>query len=166
MSYKALGAVLNHTHHKGDEQLVLIWIAWCINRDTGEAFPGIDYLMNKTGFGRTKVKEVLNRLRVGGEVEIISGSRKGCKTPNHYRLNSMTSANRSDGEPINRSHVRPITMHPNRSEMGVGIGRKSAPNRSDGGPLSCLNLFKKPVRAVASAPAHAKKIRRPEPKTP
>jgi hypothetical protein len=89
MSFRALRAVMNNSRHKRDELLVFLVIADCVDNNTGEANPSVDYLRRKTGLGKRTVQRLLNRLKAGGEVEIISGRNGGCKQANRYRLNSV-----------------------------------------------------------------------------
>jgi hypothetical protein len=165
MSIRALNAVIEHSGHTGDEYVLLLMIANCINRHTGEAFPSIAYLMKRARMGERRVYRALKRLRAGGELQVVSAKGGGCHRSNRYSLNPLPISNTDIGDSINTVAGDSIKPHRNTDKSSIGILTNRAGNTDNGsGTILLKNPFQKPIRAetaVTDVPAHAKKVGKP-----
>jgi hypothetical protein len=162
MSIRALNAVIEHSHHKGDEYVLLLMIANCINRHTGEAFPSIGYLMKRARMGERRVYRALKRLKAGGELQVLSAKGGGCNRSNRYSLNPLPIPNTDAGVSINTDAGVSIQPYSNTDKSSIGILTNRARNTDNGsGTILLKNPFQKPIRAgraVTDVPAHVKKV--------
>lgn len=83
MSIKAIGSVLDHSKQQGTALVVMIILADFMN-DYGDAWPSIDTLARKSRCSRSSVIEILKKVELEGELEMVR--RAGPNYSNIYRF--------------------------------------------------------------------------------
>ena len=90
MSARLVSAVWEYSSHSRGELLVLLALADNADTDTGQCFPSVRYLAEKTRLTRRAVQYAIRSLEQSGEVEIITPgnwSPDGKGRPHTYRIN-------------------------------------------------------------------------------
>ena len=84
-----LDSVLDHSHHKGDEFLLLLVIADAIDKGRGVSCASIGYLVTRHGMRRRKIFRVLKWLRCW---RLASGKRHRWRRPREHESLQLESA--------------------------------------------------------------------------
>jgi len=128
MSLIVSGQVWTHSTAKGGDLVVLLAIADNADEETYEAFPGIEYLADKTNLSTRGVRYAIKRLVEAGELEILErgGFRQGESRANLYRVNCGTNRQSLQGVrtgKMQQTNRNPASPQPSVEPKGVCSGK-------------------------------------------
>jgi biotin operon repressor len=156
MSFDAIDAVLKRSRQRSGPLLVLLVIAYYINRITKIAWPSISTLARKAGMSERNVQRCVRALEKAGELEVIRN--QGRRGSNIYRI-LLNEPKNCDADVMGDAGIAKA-VSPASPTGAVGVAqsvseplRESTPIVPTGDEIDfwvkvCLECFEQPYRPL------------------
>lgn len=134
MSAEAVMRVLRHSKAKGSDRLVMLVIAWHVDKDSGEAWVGMQTLARECNLEERSARRCVQNIERLGELQI---SRGGGMQSNHYRIVTPDTGVTPTPVAHDTPPLSPLSPPPLSPESGdPGHMRQGTPVMDDRTPLS------------------------------
>lgn len=134
MSAEAVMRVLKHSKTKGSDRTALLVIAWHVDKDSGEAWVGMNTIARECNVDERSARRCVQNAERMGELQIVRG---GGMQSNRYRIVTPDAGDTPPPDAHVTPPLTPVTPPPLTQATGdPGHMRQGTPDAGDRTPLT------------------------------